>query len=257
MSHFYDCRDTHNPEFLDEIGSPAKALSRSRYVYPSVTTVLSIIKDPFLDSIWKPRMMCELSREYPDLDWRDVERRTYGMRSHPETGEEIESSEFGTAVHKRIESMLDTTHSITSEDIDGAEPYDSWAVPFIEWVEENNVEPVAAEHIVSNRRLKIAGSIDFLGWHEGKLFLADYKCRTNTNGRAKTYNKDCQQLAIESFMVMKENNLDYLPECLSVIIDCDTKKHHHKWWSKNEMDHGIKVAKKCSELYWLTRMKTK
>ena len=77
---------------------------------------------------------------------------------------------------------------------------------------------------------------------------------TNTKGKAKTYDKDCQQLAIESFMLMKEHNLKYLPSCRSVVIDCDTHKHYHREWSQEEMQKGIKVAKKCAELYWLLRM---
>ena len=110
--------------------------------------------------------------------------------------------------------------------------------------------------IIANNRIKIAGSVDFIGHDsDGKLFLADYKCRTNTNGKAKTYDKDCQQLAIESFMLMKEYNLNYLPKCRSVIIDCDTAKHYHKEWTEDDMQKGIKVAKKCAELYWLLRMK--
>ena len=66
--------------------------------------------------------------------------------------------------------------------------------------------------------------------------------------------RDCQQLGIEAYMMMKEHKLDYLPECISVIIDCDTKKHYHKVWSEDELDKGIKVAKKCAELYWMLRM---
>ena len=29
---------------------------------------------------------------------------------------------------------------------------------------------------------------------EDKLFLADYKCRSNTKGKCKSYDKDCDQL---------------------------------------------------------------
>lgn len=53
---------------------------------------------------------------------------------------------------------------------------------------------------------------------------------------------------------MKEYNLDYLPGCRSVIIDCDTKEHYHREWTEAEMQRGIKIAKKCAELYWLLRM---
>ena len=48
--------------------------------------------------------------------------------------------------------------------------------------------------------------------------------------------------------------MDYLPACRSIVIDCDTMEHHHRVWTPEEMQVGIKVAKKCAELYWLLRM---
>lgn len=252
MPHFYNCQDVTDPQFEPLITTPAKA-RKQRKVYPSVTTVLGVVKDQFLDSIYKPRMITKLAREKPNLDWQDIERLTYGTREHPITGETIESSEFGTTVHKVIEDHIG--YGWLGEDRPQPSAWDQWALPFVEWVQENGVKPIACERIIANSRIKIAGSVDFIGHDdEGKLFLADYKCRTNTGGKAKVYDKDCQQLAIESFMLMKEHGLDYLPECRSVVIDCDTMKHYHKLWSQDEMHKGIKVAKKCAELYWLLRM---
>ena len=105
MSHFYNCNDVLNPEFEADIMTPAQARKVAK-VYPSVTTVLGIVKDAFLDSIYKPRMMAQLARAYPSLAWQELERLTYGTREHPETGETIESSEFGTTVHKVIEDFI-------------------------------------------------------------------------------------------------------------------------------------------------------
>jgi len=180
---------------------------------------------------------------------------TYGFRKHPATNEDIPSSEFGTAVHKTIEDMIESLIWDRMRELPEGREYDDWAEPFYQWVLDNDVKPIACEKIIADNRIKIAGSVDFIGHDsDGKVFLADYKCRTNTKGKAKTYDKDCQQLAIESFMLMKQHKLDYLPSCISVVIDCDTKKHHHKVWDSDEMQKGIKVAKKCAELYWLLRM---
>jgi hypothetical protein len=253
VSHFYNCTDVLEPFFEENIKTPAQA-RKVRRVYPSVTTVLSIVKDPFLDSIYKPRMITALAREYPDLAWQDIERLTYGTREHPISGDTIESSEFGTTVHKVIEDFISYDY-LGAEEAPKDTPWNEWALPFVEWVQESGVKPLACERLVASNRIKIAGSVDFIGYDsDDKLFLADYKCRTNTKGKAKTYPKDCQQLAIESFMLMKEHSLDYLPECISVVIDCDTKKHYHKTWSDKEVTNGIKVAKKCAELYWMLRM---
>lgn len=253
MGHFYHCKDVLNPQFLPDVTTPSQARKVFK-AYPSVTTVLGIVKDSFIDSIWKPKMITQIAREKPALAWQDVERLTYGTREHPITGETIESSEFGTTVHKVIEDLISHKFGwVESEPEDTV--WNEWAMPFVQWVYDNDVSPIACERIIANNRVKIAGSVDFIGHDaEGYLFLADYKCRANTGGKAKTYPKDCQQLAIESYMLMKEHGLDYLPGCRSVVIDCDTQEHYHKEWSQEEMEVGIKVAKKCAELYWLLRM---
>ena len=163
MSHFYNCNDVLNPEFEADIMTPAQARKVAK-VYPSVTTVLGIVKDAFLDSIYKPRMMAQLARAYPSLAWQELERLTYGTREHPATGETIESSEFGTTVHKVIEDFIN--HNYLAE---GSAPDDSvwneWAMPFVDWVHEEGVKPVSCEHIIASSRIKIAGSVDFLFYH--------------------------------------------------------------------------------------------
>ncbi len=62
MSHFYT--SSKNPQFLEDVTTPHQALKNGR-AYPSVTTVLGIVKDDFLDSIYTPRKLVELARENP------------------------------------------------------------------------------------------------------------------------------------------------------------------------------------------------
>jgi len=103
--------------------------------------------------------------------------------------------------------------------------------------------------------LKIAGSIDFLGEDSnGKIFLADYKCRATEN-KGKFYEKDCQQLAVESNAIKKEFELDYLPECRSVCISTENKKHFHKVWKVEDVERHLKTAQLAAKIYWNTRMK--
>ena len=258
MAHFYNCEDSLNPEFEPKINTPHQAKKKSAKIYPSVTTVLGIIKDDFLDSIYKPRMMYELTLQGAGSCWQEIERLTYGTRTHPDSGEQISSSEFGTSVHETIEDMINSLIFDEIRNLPHDHYYDDWGTPFYDWVIENNVKPVACEKLVTNNRIKIAGSIDFIGYDdEGTLFLAEYKCRTNTKGKAKTYAKDCEQLAIESYMLMKQHKLDYLPSCRSVIIDCETKEHIHREWTEEEMKWGIQNAKDASRIYWNKRMKPK
>lgn len=251
MAHFYDCNDTLDSFLLEDVTTVAQA-RKVRAAYPSVTTILSICKDEFLDSIYKPSKMVELGRENPYLHWREVERLCYGLRQHPADGSAIPSSEFGTSVHKRIEELVQA--KLHGHDI-GESPYQEWAAPFLEWIEACGVKPIATECVVADRLLKIAGSVDFIGYDsEGKLFLADYKCRTNTKGKAKVYDKDCEQLAIEAFIVQRQHGLEYTPECRSVIIDCETKKHWHHVWNAKDVKAGIVNAKLMAKLFWNKRM---
>ena len=251
MAHFYDCNDTLDAFLRDDITTVAQA-RKVRAIFPSVTTVLGICKDEFLDSIYKPSKMVELGRENPHLHWREIERLCYGMRQHPTDGSLIPSSEFGTAVHYRIEELVQA--QLHGHEI-GESPYQGWAAPFLEWMQVCEVKPIATECVVADKLIKIAGSIDFIGYdNEGKLFLADYKCRTNTKGKAKVYDKDCEQLAIEAFIVQKQHDLPYTPECRSVIIDCETKKHWHHVWNTKDVKQGIANAKLMAKLYWNKRM---
>tara|TARA_R110000803_G_scaffold82714_1_gene148904 strand:- start:315 stop:1070 length:756 start_codon:yes stop_codon:yes gene_type:complete len=251
MAHFYDCNDTLDSFLLEDVTTVAQA-RKVRAAYPSVTTILSICKDEFLDGIYKPSKMVELGRENPYLHWREVERLCYGLRQHPADGSAIPSSEFGTSVHKRIEELVQA--KLHGHDI-GESPYQEWAAPFLEWIEVCGVKPIATECVVADRLLKIAGSVDFIGYDsEGKLFLADYKCRTNTKGKAKVYDKDCEQLAIEAFIVQRQHGLEYTPECRSVIIDCETKKHWHHVWNAKDVKAGIVNAKLMAKLFWNKRM---
>ena len=173
MAHFYDCNDTLDAFLRDDITTVAQA-RKVRAIFPSVTTVLGICKDEFLDSIYKPSKMVELGREHPYLHWREIERLCYGMRKHPTDGSLIPSSEFGTAVHARIEDLIQA--QLHDYEI-GESPYQEWAAPFLEWMQACEVKPIATECVVADKLIKIAGSVDFIGYdNEGKLFLADYKC---------------------------------------------------------------------------------
>ncbi len=252
MSHFYKY-NKGNPIFLEDVATPAQA-KKIQGAWPSVTTVLGIIKDPFLDSIYKPMKITELAREMPGMHWRGIADLTYGTRESPVTGEQIPSSEFGTAVHKRIEDFVlaDMDARLPSNKT----PWDGWARPFIDWYIDNDVTPVAVEHMLGEGTVKIVGSVDFIGKDaSGEAFLADYKCRANCKGTGKFYPKDLYQLAIESWMLSKRAKMDYIPGCISICIDCDTKKHYHKVWNPEQILEGVEIAKLCSKLYWRTRMK--
>ena len=244
MSHFYT--SAKKPQFLEDITTAPQARKIGR-AYPSVTTVLGIVKDDFLDSVYQPRKLVELAREHTDLHYTKLKDMVYGFRPHPFTGKMIPSSEFGTAVHKMIEEWLMMGEG-------DATAFDDWAKPFIDWVNDSGVQVIDCEYIISDSRFKIAGSVDFIGLDKDeKVFLADYKCRS-CDGKGKFYGKDCKQLAIESVMLAKKLKLNYNPKIISVCIDTNTAEHYHKTWSDNEFNHYLECAKLSAKVYWQERM---
>ena len=253
MAHFYDCSDPKSLELKEEITTPSQAKKEGKKIYPSVTTIIgSTIKDPFLDTIHKPRSLVKYARmeEHWEKDWKGIEKLCYGLRECAETGELIYSSEFGTRVHKCAEKILNSYKHGTEYEED--EYYDSYAMPFLDWVQENDHKIVATEYMISDNRIKTCGSVDVIlrGSRSGELFLADYKCRKSK----QFYDKDLWQLAIESEM-LRRKGLDYQPNCLSVCIDITTKKHYHKLWSEEQVKEAIEIVKLISKLYWKIRMK--
>ena len=108
MAHFYDCTKLSSPVLKKEITTPSGAKKDKGKVYPSITTLLgSTIKDPFLDSYYRPSKMVELARmnEHFDKHWKEIEQLCYGTIEAPD-GELVPSSVFGTGVHKSLEKML-------------------------------------------------------------------------------------------------------------------------------------------------------
>jgi hypothetical protein len=245
MSHFYKIQDGIG--VLSDSNTAPQA--RKAGHLPSVTTVLGILKDPFIDYIWKPKKLIELAREHPDLHPKDVEGLTYGLVKCAETGGMIPSSEFGTTVHARLEGYVNCDSMDESA-------YDEYAAPFISYLASEGIEPKAAEFVVYSDQIRIAGSVDFIGLDkDGNYLLADYKCRScKGSGVGKFYDKDCSQLAIEAWMFARMYKLDYIPKCISVCIDVDSKDHHHKEWSELECYKGLLRAKLLATLYWMDFM---
>jgi hypothetical protein len=249
MSHFYNCE---KEPFLTKANTPAQA--KKIGAYPSVTTVMGIIKDPFLDGVWSPNKYIELAREFPDATLEQINIRKFGMRTSPIDGKEITSSEFGTTVHGRLE---DHTNSILADEEPTMDSeWDAWAEPFLMHIGDSGIEPVASEFIAWDDELKVAGSVDFIGKQpDGKYYMADYKCRDCKGRGGKFYEKkDCTQLAIESWMLARMWELEYLPTIVSVCIDIRTKKHFHKEWTWKQMQKGIERFKLTAEIYWMDFM---
>lgn len=248
--HFYNCIDE---PFLTKATTPAQA--KKVKAYPSCTTILSTMKNDFLDNIWTPRKIVELAREYPLASVQEIQEMKYGHRISPVDGSAIKSSEFGTAVHARLEEVINKLMDDKAE-AQKRSPFDPWAKPFIDFIRDNDVEPVACEKILYCDKMKSAGSVDFIAKVDGKYHLFDYKCRDTKGTGGKFYEtKDCTQLAVESKWLAQDLELDYLPMVTSVCICTESRKHYHKNWTMTQMKKGVTRFRHLARLYWMDWMR--
>jgi len=249
MSHFYDC--SGSPK-LTSARTPSQA--KKIKAYPSVTTILGIQMEDYLHNIWIPQKICDLARQHPEATSRQIMDIKYGYRTSPIDGMPIRSNEFGTAVHGRLEDVLN--NRITNEGLKENEtPWDGWVEPFLDFIEDNNIEVIECEKIAVSDKERSAGSIDLVAMWDGKYHLFDYKCRDTKGSGGKFYEKkDCSQLAIESMWIKEEFELNYFPAITSVCICTETQKHYHKNWSKAQLRKGIKRFRLLRQIYYMDWM---
>jgi len=243
--HIYDYSNKDEPK-LSDVQSVTK-IRESNWMYPSVTTILGIIPNTFID-IWKVKRAIELKGNNPELDYEAIVQIMWGQPICPAIGKKIASSDFGTAGHDRVEKLINAY--LDGEDLE-SDPYDEFAKPVVEYILDNDFEPVATEELISCHKMKIAGRLDLVARKAGKICLLDYKFRDLT-GRdtGKFYDKDCYQLAIESHMYMNSSGLDYKPDIYSVCICNATGRVFVKKWTQMMLDRGIFKAQAARDFYF-------
>lgn len=214
--------------------------------YASVTTKLEVVPNPGIE-FWKMNKLLMLARQYLHEPLSALQDRMWGYRETPD-GRTLSTSDYGTEVHEELESACFAF-------MEGADyrsaVWDAYIQPFMGYIETNLIEPYLLEHIIVSHRLKLAGTLDFIGVLPDKRYcLIDHKTRS-AKGRPlkKSYNKDRDQLAIESLMLKEAWNLDYYPPCASHIICTDTAKNAVKWWTFADVEAGINEALLANELY--------
>jgi len=235
--HIYDYTDNNNPFLSDE--TSITSIRKNENLYPSVTTILKVIPNPFLDK-WKCSKFVELARKYPNKCPQEISDLAWGRVEDPK-GNVLPSSEFGTIAHKCLEDM------INGDDIDR-----DWAEflfnAYME-IDKLYLSDMNPEYLAYDQDLRVAGTIDLLAKMDDKYVLLDYKFR-NCKGKGKFYDSDCYQLSIESFFIQQEFKLTYLPKICSICVDVNTGLPYFKWWSKNKLDRGIQVFLDARELYF-------
>jgi len=247
MSHYYTKNKDGGITLLKEVTTPSQARKHGSALV-SVTTLLGYLPNDYINNIWKPKKYVELGREHPDLDASEITALMWGVRTCPETGEEISSSDFGTRAHARLEDHMNGI--IQGEDILRNHPYDPIVAQTVRWLSDNGFTPVQAEKMVACEKRGTAGTIDLIALKEEKLCLLDYKFRDCPSGEGKFYDKDVAQLAVEANIVAEQYRLDYIPGCLSICIDTNTGVPHVKQWTRAAVNRGQQLFEAARLMYY-------
>ena len=241
--HIYDCSDTDNPFLSDE--TSIKSIRKSKYLFPSVTTILKVIPNPFLQE-WVVKKCISLGREHPEKDIDEVRDLAWGQVATPD-GDIVSSSSFGTQAHYALEQLF--LDSVQPEVLSTGDSWRDFVMDAYHDIIDKGIKNPEPEVLILDTGLRVAGMIDLLAMINGKYVLMDYKFRS-CDGTGKFYDSDCYQLSIESFFVQQKYNLDYLPKICSICIDNKSGRAYFKWWSQKKLDRGIQVFLDARDLYF-------
>lgn len=262
--HIYDYSDKDNPK-LSEIETVTK-IREMPWMYPSVTTILKAIPNPFIET-WRVKKAIELKSENPDATYEEINELMWGLPKCPETGDAIPSRDFGTRAHGRIEDLANIwikelipsfkgdiydlfDKKINDEELDES-PYDTFAYPILDYFMDNNIKPIETERLIACDKMKIAGRLDLIAVVDSRIALFDYKFRDcSAKNRGKFYDSDCYQLAIEADMLNNIEDLGFIPDIYSVCVCNVTGNVYPKKWSNMMKDRGISMAKAARDFYF-------
>jgi hypothetical protein len=108
MSHHYKLLPDYEAKFLKTVTTQPQANKAQGVVVASVTTKLSYAPNEFLQ-LWFKKQIHYLTKKFPHATFDEINDMAWGMREHPATGELIQSSEWGTTLHKHLEDATTLT----------------------------------------------------------------------------------------------------------------------------------------------------
>lgn len=149
---------------VDRLDGPSgRTYAGDGWIYPSVTTVLSLLLPPFLSREWPVQQAIRTAVRNPDLGERElVDLALYDMQ---------DAARRGTDVHEAIEHHLGNVDSSPELDEQGARMLRQ----FTDWQSVNTLEPWYLESKLVNDTYGYAGTSDFIGKVNGRRFLLDWK----------------------------------------------------------------------------------
>ena len=166
--------------------------ARELDLYPSTTTVNSIIEKP---AIVGYRVEQAIKAAMTDPMLPNEELGDYVKRIIRKSEEHRNNAaDFGTAIHAAVCNLLggkriekDDLYAVMASQI---------AEKVCAWLDSEGYRVDKPEHTFVNTRLGWAGTCDYLGWHNGKRVIVDFKSGVfDTPSKAQFYREHKWQLA--------------------------------------------------------------
>ena len=216
--------------------------ARRENLYPSVTTVLSLIASPGLDA-WKRSEAILAALTLPKIEGEsDQDFAARVAIDMEETGSK--AAKIGTNIHDWAEKYC------LGEYATYPEGYETVCYKVQEWIDTNlDKTRIYPEQAMVNKELGYAGKIDLQGYtKDGRFFILDFKSQGIKPGKnAVFYPKWIQQLA--AYAEGKVQNL-----CnLAISTNPDNPIIAEKWWTKEEIETGWEIFKHCLAIWQLER----
>lgn len=219
--------------------------ARKESLLPRVSNILSVWPKPFLEE-WKAEQLLLSAATLPPLPGEPPD--AYAHRVVEDSKKEAEqAAQWGTEFHRLVEAIM------VGQDIAPAPEFILPIDEFYKWHNENVVEPIAMEHIVTNVELGYAGRLDLFFVHKtlGKV-LADIKTRNVKNGKPAWYDEQAMQLWAYR-QALPDAQVHETPDaCLSIVINRNSPEPPYTHvWDDDEMDMAGQRFKACLHLWQL------
>ena len=223
-------------------------------IYPSSTTILSVLRKPAIE-IWAVKTTVEyLGRRLNDVINGKIELNaknaykilTEARQEHEKIKEKAAS--LGSDVHKIIElifksemSIPDLLNAIDSE-------FYSSITAFLDWKSSYDIKALGNEEIVYHEKLKYAGTLDFRCKFNGEKYVVDFKTSK------RIYPEMLLQLASYKYAyeLMHPEDTGYKVGILR--LDKNNKGFEWKTWDENTVSIAWNAFKYLVKYYHEVKM---
>lgn len=245
-SHYYwpDGRPCYEVEMKSKPGeyrSTTLADARKLGLIPSVTTKLSILDNPFLDS-WRVEQAIIAALTLPTSDGESIDDRA--RRIAEDSSKQVaDAMKLGTLIHTAAENYVlrrEVTNDPTIRHL---------FEPFRQWWDSECIETIYSEKSVVHHGEGYAGRVDCKARLKSYgVAIIDFKTRKpSSKGKFQVYDKDILQLS--AYREADALSLPKADTCLSILINSQEPGVHIHQWSQEEIQHGWECFQLISKLW--------